>query len=89
MLAAYGPKRNNRPQERKNQICPEQWRCPESEQAMRDQELTSATETDILKTALQFRASSVTASECDKEAARQMLARLYPTELLKPADPKQ
>jgi hypothetical protein len=45
---------------------------------MRDQELTSATEIDILKTALQLRASSVTATEETKVQAKRMLERLYP-----------
>jgi len=56
---------------------------------MRDQELTIATETDVIKTALEFRASSVTAAEQDKAQAREMLARLYPTDNLKPADRTQ
>jgi hypothetical protein len=43
---------------------------------MRDQKLTSATETDILKTALQFRASSVTATEESKSEAKRLLKQL-------------
>jgi hypothetical protein len=43
---------------------------------MGDQELTSATETDILKTALQFRASSVTATEESKSVAKRLLKQM-------------
>ncbi len=43
---------------------------------MRDQELISAAGIDILKTALQFRASSVTATEESKSEAKRLLKQL-------------
>ena len=52
---------------------------------MHGQELNSATERDIVKTALKFRAERVTATDAERQRAKQTLEQFYPE--TPPSDP--